>query len=70
MPPFLILYHHNTPGGDRLRQVDLKAEHLERQARIFEQERDQWEKRCEAAEEKYREAKAELDELVVSIEGQ
>ncbi|KAJ7106597.1 tropomyosin [Mycena epipterygia] len=53
----------------RLRQVDVKAEHFERQVHVIEQERDQWEKKCEAAEKKYRDAKAELDELVATMEG-
>lgn len=31
----------------RLRQVDVKAEHFERQVTRVEQERDQWEKKYE-----------------------
>jgi hypothetical protein len=31
----------------RLRQVDVKAEHFERQVQRVEQERDQWEKKYE-----------------------
>ena len=31
----------------RLRQVDVKAEHFERQVTRLEQERDQWEKKYE-----------------------
>ena len=31
----------------RLRQVDVKAEHFERQVQRIEQERDQWEKKYE-----------------------
>lgn len=31
----------------RLRQVDVKAEHFERQVQRLEQERDQWEKKYE-----------------------
>ena len=31
----------------RLRQVDVKAEHFERQLQRAEQERDQWESKCE-----------------------
>lgn len=92
----------------RLRQVDVKAEHFERQVTRLEQERDQWEKKYEVrdtpklsavspfhplhsyrdctitnhdvlttimfarlqeAQEKYRASKAELDELVSSMEG-
>ncbi|KAI0693172.1 tropomyosin [Cerioporus squamosus] len=51
---------------DKLRQVDVKAEHFERQVTRLEQERDQWEKKYE---EKYRESKRELDELVATMEG-
>lgn len=47
----------------RLRQVDVKAEHFERQVARIEQERDQWEKRCEEAQEKYNKSKQELDEV-------
>ncbi|KAJ7307893.1 hypothetical protein DFH08DRAFT_719950, partial [Mycena albidolilacea] len=55
---------------DRLRQVDVTAQHFERQSHVH-QERDQWAKKCElyAAQAKYREAKAELDELVAKMEG-
>ena len=93
----------------RLRQVDVKAEHFERQVTRLEQERDQWEKKYEVrsrlhrvhpvpalaatspliiiiafwydqratnapflpqeAQEKYRESKRELDELVATMEG-
>lgn len=31
----------------RLRQVDLKAEHFERQVQLLEQDRDKWEKKYE-----------------------
>ncbi|KAJ2968525.1 hypothetical protein NUW54_g13190 [Trametes sanguinea] len=77
---------------EKLRQVDVKAEHFERQVTRLEQERDQWEKKYESgdaiacpsgsliadchlvssyqeAQEKYRQSKAELDELVASMEG-
>ncbi len=37
---------HPHPRG-RLRQVDVKAEHFERQLQRVEQERDQWEKKYE-----------------------
>ncbi|CCL99690.1 uncharacterized protein FIBRA_01711 [Fibroporia radiculosa] len=53
----------------RLRQVDVKAEHFERQVQRLEQERDQWEKKYEEAQTKYRESKAELDDLVANMEG-
>ncbi|KAJ7694638.1 tropomyosin [Mycena rosella] len=54
---------------EKLRQVDVKAEHFERQVQRVEQERDQWEKKYEDAQTKYRESKAELDELVSTMEG-
>jgi len=54
---------------ERLRQVDVKAEHFERQVTRIEQERDQWERKYEEAQTKYRESKAELDELVSTMEG-
>ncbi|KAI0305978.1 tropomyosin [Multifurca ochricompacta] len=54
---------------DKLRQVDVKAEHFERQVQRLEQERDLWEKKYEEAQTKYRDSKAELDELVANMEG-
>ena len=36
---------------DRLRQVDVKAEHFERQVQRVEQERDMWEKKYEVCVE-------------------
>ncbi|KAJ6463692.1 tropomyosin [Mycena polygramma] len=54
---------------EKLRQVDVKAEHFERQVQRVEQERDHWEKKYEDAEAKFRESKAELDELVRTMEG-
>ena len=38
-------------SGDRLRQVDVKAEHFERQVQRVEVERDQWEKKYEESQE-------------------
>ena len=35
----------------RLRQVDVKAEHFERQVQRVEQERDQWEKKYEVRQQ-------------------
>ncbi|KAK7024887.1 tropomyosin [Favolaschia claudopus] len=52
---------------EKLRQVDVKAEHFERQVQRVEQERDQWEKKYEDAQAKYRESQAELDALVASM---
>ncbi|KAI9464540.1 tropomyosin [Lactarius psammicola] len=54
---------------EKLRQVDVKAEHFERQVQRVEQERDQWEKKYEEMLEKYRKSKEELDELVSNMEG-
>lgn len=47
----------------RLRQVDVKAEHFERQVARIEAERDTWEKKFEEAQEKYNASKRELDEV-------
>lgn len=52
----------------RLRQVDVKAEHFERQVARVEQERDSWEKKAEEANEKYNQSKKELDEVVLQME--
>jgi len=54
--------------NDRLRQVDVKAEHFERQVATLEREIAQWEKKYEEAEERYRTSKAELDEVVAQME--
>ncbi|KAJ7742788.1 tropomyosin [Mycena metata] len=54
---------------EKLRQVDVKAEHFERQVQRVEQERDQWEKKYEDSQAKYQASKAELDELVRTMEG-
>lgn len=48
---------------DRLRQVDVKAEHFERTIARIEQERDEWEKKAGEAEDKFKQSKAELDEV-------
>jgi tropomyosin len=52
---------------EKLRQVDIKAEHFERQVTRAEQERDQWEKKHEELQEKYRESQRELEELEKSM---
>ena len=52
----------------RLRLVDVKAEHFERQVQSLEQERDNWEKKYEEAQEKYVASKRELDEVVLQME--
>ncbi|KAJ3548522.1 hypothetical protein NM688_g5290 [Phlebia brevispora] len=59
---------HSKEVVEKLRQVDVKAEHYERHVQRLEQERDQWEKKYEEAQEKYRQSKAELDELVANME--
>jgi len=55
---------HVKETVEKLRQVDVKAEHFERQVQRLEQERDAWEKKYEDAQAKYQESKKELDELV------
>lgn len=52
----------------RLRQVDVKAEHFERQVQRLEQERDEWERKHGEAVEKYQQSKRELDEVVMQME--
>ncbi|KAH9989879.1 tropomyosin, partial [Russula vinacea] len=54
---------------EKLRQVDIKAEHFERQVQRVEQERDTWTNKYEEMETKHRKSKAELDELVANMEG-
>ncbi|KIJ61967.1 hypothetical protein HYDPIDRAFT_30790 [Hydnomerulius pinastri MD-312] len=54
---------------EKLRQVDVKAEHFERQVQRAEQERDQWEQKYEEMQAKFRASQAELDELMKSMEG-
>ena len=48
---FALPFHHKILGipGYRLRQVDVKAEHFERQVQRVEQERDHWEKKYEVS---------------------
>ncbi len=58
----------NLVCDSRLRQVDVKAEHFERQVARVEQERDAWEKKAEEAQEKYNQSKKELDEVVLQME--
>jgi len=53
---------------EKLRQVDVKAEHFERQVQRVESERDTWEKKWEEANEKYVASKREVDELVQQLE--
>lgn len=49
---------------DRLRQVDVKAEHFERQVARVESERDTFEKKYEDALEKFNASRRELDEVI------
>ncbi|KAJ7258230.1 tropomyosin [Mycena rebaudengoi] len=58
-----------TYTTELLREVDMKAEHFERQVRPEEQECDMWERKYEDAQAKATESKAELDELVATMEG-
>ncbi|KAL7009829.1 tropomyosin-2 [Cystobasidiomycetes sp. EMM_F5] len=53
---------------DKLRQVDVKAEHFERQVTRAEQERDQWEHKFEEAQAKFLASKKELDELAGQLD--
>ncbi|KAN0088587.1 hypothetical protein V8E55_005644 [Tylopilus felleus] len=54
---------------EKLRRVDIKAEHFLRQVQRAEQERDQWEKKYEEMHAKYKGAQGELDELAKNMEG-
>lgn len=51
----------------RLRLTDVKAEHYERKVATVEAERDQWEKKCEEAQEKYRQAQEEITKISEEI---
>jgi len=53
----------------RLQQMDLKAEHYERQAITLEADRDKLEKDLAALNTKYAESKLELDQLVATMDG-
>jgi len=53
---------------EKLRQVDIRAEHFERQVAILEQDKDKLEKKYEESEAKYRKSKADLDALVLEME--
>ncbi len=65
---FQVAFHLLSALQIRLRQVDVKAEHFERQVATLEREVAQWEKKYEEAEERYRASKAELDEVVAQME--
>jgi tropomyosin, fungi type len=53
---------------DRLRQVDVKAEHFERKVTSLELERDALDKKLDEMSEKYRTVKAELDEVNAQLD--
>ncbi|KAG6828917.1 hypothetical protein H0H92_006303 [Tricholoma furcatifolium] len=53
---------------EELRQVDVRAEHFERQVQRAEQERDAWEKKYEESEAKYKQSQAALDDLEKSMQ--
>ncbi|KAF8271643.1 hypothetical protein EI94DRAFT_1827516 [Lactarius quietus] len=53
---------------EKLGAADVAAEHTDRQLKRIEQERDIWEKKCEEAQQKYRKAQAELDDLVANMD--
>jgi tropomyosin, fungi type len=55
-------------ANDRLRQVDVKAEHFERKVTSLERERDDLEKKLDEMTEKHRAAKAELDEVNAQLD--
>jgi len=63
--PSLLLSPCTHP---RLRLVDVKAEHFERQVQRVEQERDAWEARHEEAEQRFQASKRELEEVVAQME--
>lgn len=69
---YSLRYRHRWRQSDtsiirRLRQVDVKAEHFERQVTRAEQERDQWEHKFEEAQAKFLASKKELDELAGQV---
>ncbi|PFH51943.1 hypothetical protein AMATHDRAFT_74632 [Amanita thiersii Skay4041] len=53
---------------EKLRLVDVKAEHYERQVQRLEQERDAWEHKYEEAMAKYNKAQQDLDDLAKSLQ--
>jgi len=53
---------------EKLRQVDVKAEHFERQVHRAEQERDTWEKKYEDSLAKYQASQKELEELLRTMD--
>ena len=55
-------------SNNRLRQVDVKAEHFERKVTSLERERDDLEKKLDEMTEKHKSAKAELDEVNAQLD--
>jgi len=55
-------------ANGRLRQVDVKADHLERKVTSLERERDALEKKVDEITEKYQAAKKELDEVNAQLD--
>ncbi|KAG0004963.1 hypothetical protein BGZ65_012289, partial [Modicella reniformis] len=53
---------------DRLRQMDIKAEHFERKVQQLENERDVYERKVEELTLKYNGIKTELDETLKSLD--
>ncbi|KDQ61672.1 hypothetical protein JAAARDRAFT_31137 [Jaapia argillacea MUCL 33604] len=54
---------------DKLNEVEAKVGESEHLAEQLEQARDSWEKKFEEAQERWKQSKAELDELVATMEG-
>ncbi|KAJ7873207.1 hypothetical protein B0H13DRAFT_1023962 [Mycena leptocephala] len=65
--PFFIPFVNLDAKRTRLREMDVRTNECERQLKVTERERDQWEGKVREA--KYRTAKAELDEFVSQMEG-
>lgn len=53
---------------DKLKEADLNSEQMGRRIVALEEERDEWEKKCEEFQSKYEEAQKELDEIANSLE--
>jgi len=54
--------------NEKLRLTDVKAEHYERKVTSLEQAAESWEKKYEEMEAKYKAAKAEVDEMVSTLD--
>ncbi|CUA78202.1 hypothetical protein RSOLAG22IIIB_02820 [Rhizoctonia solani] len=53
---------------EKLRQVDIKAEHFERQVQKLEKERDDWEAKYEGEREAKLKLQKEMDELATGLD--